>query len=56
MLIQMGDAGGVDDMIFSSKSFMKGVYVYKGSLTNEHIARKFSLKYKDLNLLMAARF
>lgn len=56
MLIQMGDAGGVDDMVFSSKSFMKGVYVYKGSLTNEHIARKFSLKYKDLNLLMAARF
>jgi len=56
ILIQMADAGGVDDMIFSHKWFMKGVYTFKGSLTNPHLARKFNLKFKDLNLLMAARF
>lgn len=56
MLLQAGDAGGIEEMIFSSKGFMKGVYVYRASLTHEHIARKFGLKYKDLHLLMAARF
>lgn len=56
MLINMSDAGGVEDHIFSDKGFMAGVYVYKGSLTNEHIGRKFDLKSKNLDLLRAARF
>lgn len=56
ILNQIAEVGGVDDMIFSHKWFMKGVYCYRGALTNVHLARKFNLKYKDLNLLMAARF
>jgi alanine dehydrogenase len=56
VLMQIADVGGVGDMIFTHKWFMKGVYTFKGSLTNPHLARKFNLKYKDLNLLMAARF
>lgn len=56
ILMQIADAGGVEEMIFSHKWFMKGVYAFKGSMTNPHLARKFNLKYKDLNLLMAARF
>jgi len=56
MLLRMGDAGGVEDFIFSNKGFMKGVYSYNGSLTNADIGRKFGMKSKDLNLLMAARF
>lgn len=55
ILLEMEDSGGVNDMIFRNKWFMKGVYAYKGSLTNEAIGRKFNLKHKDLNLLMAAR-
>jgi len=35
---------------------MKGVYAYKGNLTNHYIAKRFNMKYKDLQLLMAARF
>jgi alanine dehydrogenase len=34
---------------------MKGVYAYKGSLTNSYLARKFNLSHKDLALLIAAR-
>ena len=56
MLLQAGEMGGIDDMIFSHKWFLKGVYTYKGSLTNLHLSRKFNLGYKDLSLLMAARF
>lgn len=55
ILLQIGEAGGIDEMIFSYKWFMNGVYSYKGFLSNAHVARKFNLKHKDLNLLMAAR-
>jgi alanine dehydrogenase len=54
-LLQTATLGGIEEMIFSNKWFMKGVYCYKGSLTNASIARKFDMPYKDLNLFMAAR-
>ncbi len=56
VLIQIADVGGVDEMMYAHKWFMKGIYAYRGSLTNAAIGRKFNMKFKDLNLLMAARF
>ncbi len=56
ILIQIGNLGGLDNMIYAQRWFMKGVYTYKGSLTNGMIGRKLDMKFKDLNLLMAARF
>ncbi len=55
-ILRAAEEGGVEAMIFSHKWFMKGVYTYKGGLTNEAVARKFGLKYKNIELLMAARF
>jgi len=55
-ILRASEEGGVEAMIFSHKWFMKGVYTYKGGLTNEHVARKFGLKYKNIELLLAARF
>ncbi|MCW3116434.1 MAG: alanine dehydrogenase [Chitinophagaceae bacterium] len=55
ILIQIAEAGSIDEMIFSNKWLLRGVYTYKGSLTNIHLARKFNMKHKDLNLLIAAR-
>jgi alanine dehydrogenase len=52
----MQDVGGVDEMIYQYRWFMRGVYTYRGSLTHAAIGKKFGLKYRDLNLLMAARF
>jgi alanine dehydrogenase len=54
-LLEISSSGGIDEMIFNNKWFMKGVYAYKGSLTNSHIGRKYQLNYKDLALLLAAR-
>jgi alanine dehydrogenase len=54
-LLEIAEKGGVDEMIFSNKWFMKGVYAYKGSLTNADLAKKFNMPHKDLGLLMAAR-
>ena len=52
----ISQSGGIDQMIFENKWFMKGVYAYKGFTTNYHIAKKYAMRFKDLNLLMAARF
>jgi alanine dehydrogenase len=56
ILLELSESGGLDEMIFSQKWFMKGIYTYKGNLTNPTIGSKIGLKYTDLNLLMAARF
>lgn len=55
-ILRAAEEGGVEAMIFLHKWFMKGVYTYKGGLTNEFVARKFGLKHKNIELLMAARF
>ncbi|MBO9637974.1 alanine dehydrogenase [Siphonobacter aquaeclarae] len=54
-LLQTGTLGGIEEMMFANKWFMKGVYCHNGSITNAHIARLFNLRYKDLGLLLAAR-
>ena len=56
ILLQMADLGGAEEMIFNYKWFMKGVYTYRGSLTNAHLGRKFSMTHKELQLLLAARY
>jgi alanine dehydrogenase len=55
ILLQMADVGGVDEMMYHFRWFMRGVYTYRGSLTNAAIGKKFNIKFRDLNLLMAAR-
>jgi alanine dehydrogenase len=55
-ILRAAEEGGLDKMIFSHKGFMKGVYTYSGGLTNESLARKFGIKYKNIELLVAARF
>jgi alanine dehydrogenase len=56
MLIQMNRIGGVEPMIQDKSWFMKGVYTYRGCLTNQNLARIYNLDYKDLNLFFATRF
>ena len=56
MLLRAGNLGGMEDFIFTKDWFMKGVYCFKGSVTNKNIARILNLKYKDLALFKMARF
>ena len=55
MMLQIQDCGGLEEMIYTNKGFLKGIYTYKGCITNKQLASRFELKYKDLELLMAAR-
>lgn len=56
IIMEMSECGSLDEMIFSHNWFLKGVYAYKGTLANATIGQKVGLKYRDLNLLIAARF
>lgn len=55
ILLDAGDLGGFDEMIYHKQWLQKGVYSYKGSLTNLDLAKRFNMGYKDLSLFMAAR-
>ena len=54
ILLQAGEMGGLEEMIFSQRWFMRGVYSYKGSLVNLHLARKHNMEYRDIELFRAA--
>lgn len=56
IILQMSDLGGPEEMVFNYKWFLRGVYTYRGSLTNAFLARKFGLNHKELQLLLAARY
>lgn len=53
ILLSVGDSGGVDSYIKSSRGFRKGVYVFHGVLTNADIGHLFNFPAKDINLLLA---
>ncbi|MGF1532940.1 MAG: alanine dehydrogenase [Bernardetiaceae bacterium] len=55
LLLKIAEHGDIESMIADEPCFSEGVYAYKGNLTNINISNKFHLRYKDINLLMAAR-
>ncbi len=51
-LLEAGEEGGIESSIRKYKGIQKGIYIYKGVLTNKYLAETFNLPYKDLDLLM----
>ncbi len=54
VLLRIGEEGGVDNLIRQEHGLSKGVYLYKGILTNKYISDLFNLPFQDIDLLMAA--
>ncbi len=54
ILLNIGEEGGVENMLRRDAGVRNGVYIYNGTLTNEVLGKMFELPYKDINLLMAA--
>jgi len=52
---QTSDAGGLEALIQTKAGIRNGVYLYKGCVTKASIARRFNLKYTDLDLLLATQ-
>lgn len=54
LLMKISEHGGIDNMIKHNMGFRKGVYVYKGALTNTQIGNITGIPSRDIELLMAA--
>ncbi len=54
LILQMGDEGGVENMIRNHVGIQNGVYLYNGTLTNMYLGESLNLPFKDLKLLLAA--
>jgi alanine dehydrogenase len=55
LLLETGEDGGMDNMVWHKMNVRSGIYLFKGSLTNFYLSERFDLKYTDLNLLIASR-
>jgi alanine dehydrogenase len=54
VLLSIGEEGGVDNFIRRDNGLCKGVYLFKGILTNKNISDLFDLPFQDIDLLLAA--
>jgi alanine dehydrogenase len=54
MLMRVSNYGGIEQMLKNDLGFQKGVYIYNGTLTNNHIGDLYGLPSRDLELLLAA--
>ncbi len=54
ILLSVGDCGGTDNYITTSRGFRKGVWLFHGILTNRDVGSLFNLPVKDIDLLLAA--
>jgi alanine dehydrogenase len=55
LLLETGEDGGIDNVIWYKINIRSGIYLFKGSLTNIYLSERFDLKFTDLNLLIASK-
>ena len=56
ILLNMGEEGGIDELLWKDKYARNAAYLYRGTVTNKYVAELCDLPFRDLNLLMASRF
>ncbi len=54
VIIDIGDAGGIEYYMVNETGFRQGAYIFNGVLTSKIIGESFGLPYQDIELLMAA--
>ncbi len=55
LLLEAGDDGGFERMVWHQIHLRSGIYMFKGAHTNFYLSERFNLKYTDLNLLIASQ-
>ena len=55
LMLETGEDGGIDHIVWHKINIRSGIYQYKGSLTNFYLSERFDLKFTDLNLLIASK-
>jgi len=54
VLLNIGEQGGIVNMLKNDPGVRQGVYIFNGTLTNQFIGESFQLPSQDIELLMAA--
>lgn len=56
LMLNMGERGGINGLIWSDQSTRAAIYLYNGALTSKDMAERFGLSAKDLNLIALSKF
>lgn len=55
ILINMGEEGGMDALLWQDEHVRSAAYLYRGTVTNKYVADLCQMPFRDLSLLMATR-
>ncbi len=54
ILLDIGEKGGLKNVIWQTSGVRDAVYIYQGHLTNKYMGERFSIPCKDLDLLIVS--
>ena len=54
ILMKIGDAGGIVNMLKQDYPVSRGVYIFNGAITNRHISENYGFPFRDIDLLISA--
>ncbi|MBL4715884.1 MAG: alanine dehydrogenase [Bacteroidia bacterium] len=54
ILLDIGESGGIKNMLWEKAGVRHGVYLYKSNLTNKYISEICDMAYKEIDLLIPA--
>ncbi len=55
ILLDIGEMGGIMNVIWEKPGVRNAIYLYQGQLTNKDLANRFNLPLKDLDLLIISK-
>lgn len=54
IILKLSNSRDIGRLLFNDVGIRKGVYVFQGKLTNKYLAKRYELKYTDLNLILTS--
>jgi alanine dehydrogenase len=54
-LVELGDAGGIEECLWNNTALRNGAYIYKKHLTKKGLAEQFEMPYRDIEMLIASQ-
>lgn len=55
ILLKAGLSGSINDLFYIHIGLRRGIYIYKGCLTNKYLSDRFAIKYTEIDLLLTSR-
>lgn len=54
-LVSIGDAGGVENALWTNHALRTGIYAYKRHLTQSILSKQFDMPFREIDMLLASR-